>query len=164
MIKKKFIVFILVSILASCSGNTIYEKPKDLIPKDSMILLLKDLYLASSGKGIKNKNQQKKISYIPLVYKTYKIDSSRFTRSNFYYTSKVEEYGPMLDKVTDLLKEKQTLFEGIKSVNDSIRRNSIKKKRAAKKNKAIDKFDLSKKRKLPVDFLNNKRSLKKKSN
>ena len=70
----------------------------------------------------------------------------------------------MLDKVTDLLKEKQTLFEGIKSVNDSIRRNSIKKKRAAKKNKAIDKFDLSKKRKLPVDFLNNKRSLKKKSN
>ena len=53
MMKNILIVLISLSILASCTGNTIYEKPEDLIPKDSMILLLKDLYLASSAKGIK---------------------------------------------------------------------------------------------------------------
>ena len=60
MIKNILIVLISLSILASCTGNTIYEKPEDLIPKDSMILLLKDLYIASSAKSIKNKEEKLK--------------------------------------------------------------------------------------------------------
>ena len=47
MIKKPFIALILFSLLTSCSSNTIFEEPKDLIPKDSMVLLLKDLVLAT---------------------------------------------------------------------------------------------------------------------
>ena len=88
--KHTTIFLIFMTLLASCSSNTIYDEPKDLIPKDSMVLLLKDLYLATSAKSIKNKKQQKKISYTPLVYNTYKIDSLRFSTSNFFYTSKVD--------------------------------------------------------------------------
>ena len=100
-----------MTLLASCSSNTIYDEPKDLIPKDSMVLLLKDLYLATSAKSIKNKKQQKKISYTPLVYNTYKIDSLRFSTSNFFYTSKVDVYEPMLDQVMELLKKEQGFFK-----------------------------------------------------
>ena len=112
--KKILVVFVLVSLLYSCTSNTIYKKPKDLIPKDSMILLLKDLYIASSAKSIKNKNLQRKISYIPLVYNLYKIDSLRFNTSNIYYTSRVDDYQPMLDQVLVLLKKDQAFFTNIK--------------------------------------------------
>tara|TARA_R110000787_G_scaffold25308_7_gene71163 strand:- start:4196 stop:4681 length:486 start_codon:yes stop_codon:yes gene_type:complete len=125
--KKILVVFVLVPLLYSCTSNTIYKKPKDLIPKDSMILLLKDLYIASSAKSIKNKNLQRKISYIPLVYNLYKIDSLRFNNSNIYYTSRVDDYQPILDQVLVLLKKEQAFFTNIKKVRDSVLQDSLKK-------------------------------------
>ena len=127
--KNTTIFLIFMTLLASCSSNTIYDEPKDLIPKDSMVLLLKDLYLATSAKSIKNKKQQKKISYTPLVYNTYKIDSLRFSTSNFFYTSKVDVYEPMLDQVMALLKKEQVFFTQAKKIKDSIFNDSIKKKK-----------------------------------
>ena len=152
-----------MTLLASCSSNTIYDEPKDLIPKDSMVLLLKDLYLATSAKSIKNKKQQKKISYTPLVYNTYKIDSLRFSSSNFFYTSKVDVYEPMLDQVMALLKKEQVFFTEAKKIKDSIFNDSIKKKKITKdtKEKELKNFDVSKKRRSPKEFLKKKKPLKK---
>ena len=153
-----------MTLLASCSSNTIYDEPKDLIPKDSMVLLLKDLYLATSAKSIKNKKQQKKISYTPLVYNTYKIDSLRFSTSNFFYTSKVDVYEPMLDQVMALLKKEQVFFTQAKKIKDSIFNDSIKKKKITKdtKEKEFEKFDVSKKRRRsPKEFLKKKKASKK---
>ena len=127
MTAKLFIFLALLSVLVSCTGNTIYEKPNDLIPKDSMVLLLKELYLATSAKGLKNVNLERNTSYIPLVYQIYKIDSSRFNRSNFYYVSKIDVYEAMLNKVGVLLKKEQTGFKEIKQVQDSILNDSLKK-------------------------------------
>ena len=59
MMKNISTALIFVLLLVSCKGNTIFEEPIDLIPKDSMVLVLKDLYLASAAKGVKNKKQQK---------------------------------------------------------------------------------------------------------
>jgi len=128
--KKALFFAVLLSLLYSCTSNTIYEKPKDLIPKDSMVILLKDLYLASSAKAIKNKNLQRKISYLPLIYDTYKIDSLRFNTSNIYYTSKVDEFIPMLNKVKVLLEKEQATYSKIKKVRDSTRNDSIQKVKA----------------------------------
>jgi len=154
-----------MTLLASCSSNTIYDEPKDLIPKDSMVLLLKDLYLATSAKSIKNKKQQKKISYTPLVYNTYKIDSLRFSASNFFYTSKVDVYEPMLDQVMALLKKEQGFFTQAKKIKDSIFNDSIKKKKEKMteeiKDKELKNFDVSKKRRNPKEFLKTKKSSKK---
>lgn len=128
---KKLTVFICTSLVfLSCTSNTIYEKPKDLIPKDSMILLLKDMYVASSARNIKNKRLQRRFSYMPLVYAKYKIDSARFQRSNFYYTSKIDEYEPMLAQVMKLLEDERAIFVAYKKVKDSVRQDSIKKVRA----------------------------------
>lgn len=162
--KHTTIFLIFMTLLASCSSNTIYDEPKDLIPKDSMVLLLKDLYLATSAKSIKNKKQQKKISYTPLVYNTYKIDSLRFSTSNFFYTSKVDVYEPMLDQVMELLKKEQVFFKEAKKIKDSIFNDSIKKKKITKdtKEKEFEKFDVSKKRRRsPKEFLKKKKASKK---
>ena len=59
-------------LLASCTSNTIYKKPKDLIPKDSMVALLTDMYIASSAKNRKNKFLKKEKNYVVLVYEKYK--------------------------------------------------------------------------------------------
>lgn len=161
--KNTTIFLIFMTLLASCSSNTIYDEPKDLIPKDSMVLLLKDLYLATSAKSIKNKKQQKKISYTPLVYNTYKIDSLRFSSSNFFYTSKVDVYEPMLDQVMALLKKEQVFFTEAKKIKDSIFNDSIKKKKITKdpKEKELKNFDVSKKRRSPKEFLKKKKASKK---
>ena len=159
--KHTTIFLIFMTLLASCSSNTIYDEPKDLIPKDSMVLLLKDLYLATSAKSIKNKKQQKKISYTPLVYNTYKIDSLRFSASNFFYTSKVDVYEPMLDQVMALLKKEQVFFTQAKKIKDSIFNDSIKKKKEKMtegiKDKELKNFDVSKKRRNPKEFLKTKK-------
>ena len=116
-------------VFLSCTSNTIYEKPKDLIPKDSMVLLLKDLYIATQAKNIKNRKAQRKMSYLPLIYKKYKIDSLRFQKSNFYYTSKIDDYEPMLQQVLKELESKRSELAKIKKVQDSILQDSVRKSR-----------------------------------
>ena len=49
--KKGFFYIAILLFLLSCTSNTIYKKPKDLIPKDSMVALLTDMYIASSAKS-----------------------------------------------------------------------------------------------------------------
>tara|TARA_R110002124_G_scaffold54759_2_gene155462 strand:- start:5775 stop:6095 length:321 start_codon:yes stop_codon:yes gene_type:complete len=91
------------------------KKPKDLIPKDTMVLLLTDLFIAKSALVEKNIQNQRKINYTPLVYNKYKIDSTRFSSSNFYYTSKLEEYELIYKAVNDnLLAKKDELEKNIK--------------------------------------------------
>ena len=136
--KNRITSLILIILFASCKSNTIYDEPLDLIPKDSMMLLLKDLYLATAAKNIKNARQQKKVSYITLIYNKYNIDSLRFNSSNLYYTSKIDVYEPMLNEITAMLEKELEIFIEAKKLkdslyNDSLLNNSIKIKKELKK-------------------------------
>ena len=135
--KKSITYLVLIVLLASCRSNTIYDEPIDLIPKDTMVMLLKDLYLASSAKSIKNRRQQRKVSYITLVYHKYNIDSLRFTKSNLYYTSKIDVYEPMLNEITELLEKEQAFFKKEKKIKDSIFNDSLVRNKIKVKNKKI---------------------------
>jgi hypothetical protein len=124
---KKFLwVFITVFFL-SCTSNTIYKKPKDLIPRDTMVALMTDLFIASSSTNLKNKNFQKGINYTPLVYTKYKIDSTRLKTSNYYYTTKVDEYQKLLEEVKSNLEERKKVFAKQRRIKDSIRQDSLRK-------------------------------------
>ncbi|WP_373941595.1 DUF4296 domain-containing protein [Polaribacter sejongensis] len=104
----KNLSYFLVSIfLVSCTSNTIFKEPKDLIPRDTMTLLLGDMMIASSAKFVKNKNEQKKVNYMAFIYDKYKIDSLRFQNSNLYYTSKIDLYEEMITDVKKNLEEKK---------------------------------------------------------
>ncbi len=112
-----------------------YEKPKSLIPKDSMVVLLTDMYIASSAKNQKNKFLKREKNYIILVYERYKIDSTRFDISNEYYTSKIEEYTDMLKKVKSNIDSLSEVYREKRLIKNSIK-DSIKKSKG--KNIFID--------------------------
>jgi hypothetical protein len=115
----------LFMFFASCTSNTIFEKPKDLIPKDTMSLLLQEMMISSSAKFIKNKNNQKNINYMPFVYENFKIDSTRFESSNYYYMSKIDVYQEILENTQNSIAARQEVLTNMKTVLDSIKKDSI---------------------------------------
>ena len=142
---KKLLYFFSLFFLASCTSNTIFKAPKDLIPKDTMSLLIQDLMVAASSKFVKNKNLEKKINYMPLVYERFKIDSLRFQTSNLYYMSKIDLYQEIFLNAKTSLKKQEEDLNYIVKIKDSLREDSIKK---------LKSFDLDKKlpKKLKEDF------------
>ncbi|WP_435414024.1 DUF4296 domain-containing protein [Polaribacter aestuariivivens] len=126
---KKISTLFIVIFLVSCTSNTIFEKPKDLIPQDTMSLLLQEMVIAGSAKFIKNKNNEKNINYMPFVYEKFKIDSTRFMESNLYYMSKIDMYQDLLDSAKKSLEKRSEVFKRQKTVLDSIRKDSTVKAR-----------------------------------
>lgn len=126
--KRPAILLVLV-LLVNCTSNTIFEKPKDLIPRDTMVILIQEMMIASSAKFVNNINSERDIHYMAFVYEKYKIDSSRFNRSNTYYISTIDEYIKLFREVKDSLEKKSNSFKRIKKRKDSIRRDSIIKLR-----------------------------------
>ena len=128
---KKISGIFIFLFLVSCTSNTIFEKPQNLIPSDTMSLLLQEMVIASSAKFMKNKGQQKNINYMPLVYEKFKIDSSRFETSNQYYMSTIDKYQEILEGAKASLESRNKVFKKIKTRLDSLRKDSI---RIARKN------------------------------
>ncbi|HCY96791.1 DUF4296 domain-containing protein [uncultured Polaribacter sp.] len=128
---KKISGIFIFLFLVSCTSNTIFEKPQNLIPSDTMSLLLQEMVIASSAKFMKNKGQQKNINYMPLVYEKFKIDSSRFETSNQYYMSTIDKYQEILEGAKASLGSRNEVFKKIKTRLDSLRKDSI---RIARKN------------------------------
>lgn len=136
--KKLSFLFVFICLLA-CTSNTIFEKPKDLIPKDTMSLLIQELTIASSSKFLKNKNFEKKVNYMPLVYDQFKIDSTRFQTSNLYYMSTIDDYEAIMKDAKTSLENLKSTFDKIKKKKDSLRRDSLEKIKVVKlKKKEMD--------------------------
>tara|TARA_B110000858_G_scaffold46201_1_gene53007 strand:- start:921 stop:1412 length:492 start_codon:yes stop_codon:yes gene_type:complete len=122
--KKNSYLFLFI-LLVSCTSNTIFEKPKDLIPKDTMSLLLQEMVISTSAKFLKNKNNQKNINYMPFVYERFKIDSTRFESSNYYYMSTIDLYQKILEKVEASINAQRDALKKVKKQLDSIKKDSI---------------------------------------
>lgn len=156
--KKTSIFITLIVLIVSCTSNTIYEKPKNLIPKDTMVSLLTDMYIASSAKNHKNKFLKREKNYVFLVYDKYKIDSTRFDISNAYYTSKIDEYSDILklvkkriDSLFDTYEEEYVLQDSIKQ----LKKDSLLLKKRLKK-------EMLKEEELPGKLLEKNEKLMKK--
>lgn len=109
-----------------CTSNTIIKKPDHLIPKNQMVDLLTDMLLASGAENIKNNNLERNVNYFPLVFEKYGIDSTRFKESNYYYTSRIDDYEEILKKVDERL---NTLKKGLDNeirLQDSLRDDSLR--------------------------------------
>jgi hypothetical protein len=81
--------------------------------------------ISSSAKFIKNKNNQKNINYMPFVYENFKIDSTRFKSSNYYYMSKIDVYQEILENAQNSIAARQEVLTNRKTVLDSIKKDSI---------------------------------------
>ena len=144
--KNTLYIFLLI-FLVSCTSNTIFKKPDDLIPKDSMSLLVQEMSIATSAKYMNNKNLEKRVNYMPLVYDRFGIDSVRFQTSNLYYMSKIDVYQEIFTNAKNNLEKQKSVFDEIKKRTDSLRADSIKKIKDFKTNK-IPKDSLKTRKKL----------------
>lgn len=117
------IIFILIFII-SCTSNTIYKKPEDLISKDQMVDLLVDMQISLGAKTTKNKDGESKLEYMHLIYEKYNIDSTRFASSNFYYTTDIDQYNDILKEVKSRLNNMLGEYELAQKLKDSLERVS----------------------------------------
>jgi hypothetical protein len=63
---------------------------------------------------------QRDVNYFPLVFKKYQIDSTQFKESNFYYTSRIDDYEDILNQVAARLEKIQNEIDEAKVVKDSL--------------------------------------------
>jgi arsenate reductase-like glutaredoxin family protein len=124
---KKIALTLLCIFAFSCTSNTIFKKPDDLIEKEKMIDLLTDLYLATAAKTAKNLQKERNVDYTQLVFEKHGIDSARFKRSNFYYTAKIDVYEAIFKEVKSRIASKNDTFKSLKKKRDSLKNDSIRK-------------------------------------
>ncbi|MCA0932978.1 DUF4296 domain-containing protein [Lutimonas saemankumensis] len=128
--KKLGFVFITM-VLFSCNSKIEFEKPDDLIGKDTMILMLYDMHLAAGTSNLQNVHLEKNRNYMALVYNKYRIDSVRFANSNIYYTAKIDDYEEIFEEVQRRLKiledETEAVTDSILGVNKNAREATRKK-------------------------------------
>ncbi|NLP57243.1 DUF4296 domain-containing protein [Lutibacter sp. B1] len=119
---KPIYILLFIAFFVSCTSNTIIKKPDNLIPKKQMVDLLTDMYIAAGAENIKNLNLERNVNYFPLVFEKYNIDSTRFKESNYYYTSRIDDYDEILAKVEERLKALKKQYDDERKIQDSINR------------------------------------------
>ncbi len=113
-------ILILSGFFIACTSNTIIKKPKNLISKEQMVDLLTDIFIADGGDNIKNTNLQRNVNYFPFVFEKYQIDTTRFKESNYYYTSRIDDYDEILGKVEKRLEALKKSYDDEIKISDSI--------------------------------------------
>lgn len=108
------------------------EKPQNLIPKDKMVDMLTEAYLANAARSVDNKSIiSNGIKMDSLVYKNFGVDSLQFAKSNEFYAADVNTYIEIFQKVEARLTGMQGKMDSIreieKSQKDSINKNGVKK-------------------------------------
>lgn len=143
--KNNILILLLSIFIVSCTSNTIFKKPENLIPKDQMVDLLVDMQLAIGARSVKNIDGKRNIDYMHLVYEKYGIDSTRFAESNFYYNTDIDQYGEILEKVKTRIDKIKKQYEKEQLIKDSLKRKNspmINKSSVKKQKKKVFKTQL----------------------
>ncbi|MCC6702491.1 MAG: DUF4296 domain-containing protein [Fluviicola sp.] len=95
-------------LLTACKGEVkLPEKPDDLIERDSMVMLLKDMTILESG--IQNRYRNVTVFYKVMTQsgehylKSKNITTERFERSYDFYVSREKELQSMYSEIRDSL-------------------------------------------------------------
>lgn len=132
----KRMALLLIPIFFFSCAEKLMEAPENLIPREEMVKILRDLAILNAGRTT-NKSILEKNDVVPMqyLYSKYGIDSAQFSNSDRYYASIPEEYERLYADVVALLEEEKETVEERKRVNDSLQMKAREKKRAAKRAK-----------------------------
>jgi len=141
---KKFVILLLtLGLLMACTSRTIFKKPEDLIPRDKMVDLLTDLFIANSAKVSPDKEGKHNKNYLQLVFEKYHVDTAQFKRSNYYYTTNIKEYRLIYQEAFNNLEKLEKKYDIRQKIRDSIfkhQRDSINLLEKEKPKKPIKKY------------------------
>lgn len=134
---KKIIILLLSLGVVSCVEKLI-EKPDNLIPRDKMIAILKDMAILNAAKATKSNIRILKengIEPTQHLFEKHDIDSTVFVESDRYYASLPLEYVSMYEEIEALLTKEKNVMDEAKKMKDSL--NVIERMRLSKKNDSI---------------------------
>lgn len=130
---KKLIAFLMVLVFLGCQNVQKPEKPKDLIPKEKMISILTEAYLANASQSVRNQALfVQAIDLDSLIYNKFDIDSVQFKKSNDYYSFDFNTYVDMLSEVETRLQDYEESLDSIREARQE-ERNRIEAEREAKR-------------------------------
>ncbi len=141
--KKIVVLLIIGNLFSACTSRTIFKKPDDLIPKEQMVNLLTDIFIANSAIVSPDKTGKHNKDYLQLVYKKYHIDTARFKRSNYYYTTNIKEYRAIYQEVVNNIDVLEKKYKKRQKTRDSIfklKRDSVNLKVKKKTKKPLKKY------------------------
>lgn len=128
---KKIAFFWILILLLACNENLV-EKPENLISKDKMIEILKEMAIVNAAKNSDmTMFQDNNINPTEYVFKKFNIDSLQFVLSDKYYASKPDVYESIYTEIDTLLIIEKKAANDLKKRNDSIEKE---KNRALKEN------------------------------
>ncbi|RKR15113.1 uncharacterized protein DUF4296 [Maribacter vaceletii] len=129
---KKIGIFILLVTFFACNEKLV-EKPKNLIPRDKMVMILKEMAIINASKNTNiDLLTDNKIDPTTYVFNKFKIDSAQFVLSDKYYAAMPLEYESIYKEVDTLLnidKERLQAFIKEKDSLKMIERQALKKKK-----------------------------------
>jgi hypothetical protein len=102
---KKFIIILLSLVVVSCVEKLI-KKPDNLIPRNKMVAILKDMAILNAGKATKTNTRILKengIEPTQHLFEKYDIDSTVFVESDRYYASLPLVYVSIYEEIEALL-------------------------------------------------------------
>ena len=128
---RKWVVCVtLMGLFWSC-GEHLIDPPENLIPKDTMVLVIKDLAVMNAAKTTNlGKLREHGIEPTEYVFEKYRIDSAQFVTSDRYYASQPAEYEALYSRVEELITEESEFMNQQKKIKDSIKAQSALDKRS----------------------------------
>lgn len=135
----KIILLGFFTLFFSCNEKLI-DKPENLIAREKMVEVLKDLALANAAKNtnivVLRENDIEPTTY---VFEKYGIDSIQFTQSDTYYASLPGgEYESIYKEVEQQLEDESKRLEEARQLNDSLA--AAKKSADAKSKSSVKKI------------------------
>ena len=120
---------LMATILFISCNEKLLEKPDNLIERDKMVELLKELAVVNAAKttniSVLRENNIEPMAY---VFNKYDIDSIQFVESDKYYASFPIEYEKIYKEVEAALEKEQTALKEAKAIKDSLRLLETEKK------------------------------------
>ncbi len=110
-----FLTFMAVILFASCQHVERPDKPKNLISEDVMVDILTDAYLNNAARSFNNRQLIAVGAKLDsFVYAKHNVDSISFVESNAYYSSNLNEYISIFQKVEERLTKMQEKADTLK--------------------------------------------------
>lgn len=131
---KRIILLLLVCSFFSCQNVQRPEKPTDLIPKEKMVDILTESYLATAARGVGNKNVLgQNVKLDSLIYAKYQIDSLQFLKSNDYYAADINSYIEIFEEVQNRLSEMERDYDSAREVEQQLQDSIVDQEIEAKR-------------------------------
>ena len=119
MIIRILYIFLAIGLIA-CNSNTIPKKPDNLIPKDKMVKILTESYIAKNAKYSKNLNNETNLNYLAFIYDNNQTDSITFNQSLKYYISDISLNEEILKLVKEKIDKELNILKKVQENIDSL--------------------------------------------